>query len=330
MKTRILALLAGVTWSASAVAQINIGGNPIRLPNGKTIGMGNATKDTKKLMEERKAGFRATMSRAEGNFEKKQWDMARQGIDAAKHLLTDKPDVERLVDLMQKMETEGVRQLKGTQKLKESEEYRKYLRELRRISFQFGTLPCGKRAKEMLALAASDPGMQAALQEVKATALEQLVDRVIEGHFRAQARSAKTKHPAAGKSPGETQAAGPTTMPAGRAERIKRMDLKKQARVVEMLQQIAKLYPHSPTGVRARSDLETLLSDKAFMARLAAAESGREVRRAYSKAETYRKAGLIDKAVLLYKRLIKKYPGTPEANRAADQIRELGVQAASS
>lgn len=332
MKIRVLLLLAVAIAPAAATAQINIGGNRITLPNGKTIGMGSSHQDAKKLIAERKASFRTAMRRGEASFEKKNYGAAREATDSAKHLLTDKDDVERLVDLMQKLEVVGAAQLKANQKLLAEKKYKKYLRGLRRIAYQFGTLPCGQRARNRLIDAANDPNMQAGLQELKAAGLEQLVQQIVEGHFRARARSVKAKQPASsgGKDTEDTQARpGPTTMPAGRAERIKLMDAKKQARVVTLLQQIVKLFPHSAAAERARDDLDVLLADKAFVQKLAVAEAGRDAKRAFCKAENYHRAGLNAKAIKLYKEVIKKFPDTPQAKQAAEQIQTLRLQAAS-
>jgi len=331
MEIRTIAVAAAI-WAATAYGQINIGGNPITLPGGKRVGMGRSPQDTEEAIEERKAGFRAAMRRAEENFEKKAYGMSREAADAAMHLLTDKPDVERLVALLEKLEVEGAAQLKQTRALLEAKKYRQYLRGLRRIAYEFGKLPCAKRARALLMQAADDPAMQAGLQELKAGGVDQLVDQIIEGYFLAQARAAKTTKPPTGGSKAPKQAKAeqaPTTRPASRAECIKLLDAKRQARVMDLLQQIVKLFPQSPTAARARADLDALLADEAFMKKLAAAEAGREVKRAFSKAENYRRAGLADKAIELYKQVIEKFPDTPQAKRAAEQIRALQIQAAS-
>jgi len=121
----------------------------------------------------------------------------------------------------------------------------------------------------------------------------------------------------------EAAAEKPTSRPAhalSRAERVKILAIKKQHRVVRLLERITKSYPDCPTGRRARADLDQLFADQTFAAKLAGFREQRKAQAALNKAEMYRKAGMTEQAAQFYKEVIESYPGTKQAVTAKARL----------
>jgi tetratricopeptide (TPR) repeat protein len=268
-----------------------------------------------------------------------RWGDARVRLDGAQMLLVDKSDADEILKYYREIAAEGTRQKDRADELYNKGQYLEALKAYHRISAEFSPLPPGRAARDALKLAESDPAAQSALQEANASGMNLLVDKIIETRFRAIARAATQPSSQPSSSPASAALAkAPTSAPAttpalppegvSRALKVKYLPLDEQARVVELLEQIARLYGMSPTGMRARADLDALSADAPLQAALTQWRAGEQVRKDFAKAEAFRQGGLPAKALEFYREILQKYPDTPEAAKARSHVATLELQLA--
>lgn len=332
MKTHRLTAFGVVLLAGVVSAQPWSGG--IR-SDGKTVGMGTKDNRTQGVLDKRQA-FASAMIAARGHIKAKRWLPARETAMGAALTVTTPEDLKVLQEILIRLDAEGQSQLKDAEELYQGKKYPEALRGFRRVAFNFGNMPCGKQARARLKALSNDPALRTHALEIRASLIDGRIERMITGYYKAKARAAgqkakpkpktKTDPAEATKPPMDKLGMSAVAMPADRVDRIKGLDPLKQAQVVTLLQQIIKAYGDSPTGQRARQDYQTLLLDRTFVETVARIKGAQDVKRAYSKAESYRKAGMRKKAVLLYQDVVKRYPDTPEAEKAAQQVVLLQTQ----
>lgn len=346
MNVRVPLVLCALLTAEAVLAQPHAG---IRMPDGKTVGMGQVTKSPEQLLRERRAQFERLMEGAEEFYQKKRWSAALENASLARGAIIDTADRDRVITLLEELNKEGHIQLGEAKRLYEAGKYKESLRALRRVAYHFRGLSSGTTAAGLVRQAKHDPKMQAGLQEARAAGLTRLINSIILNHYRQEERKARKTQPTTRPAPVTPAtpkvAAGadlddpdapemptenlPANLPATRVDQIRGLPHDKQARVMTLMVQLAKLFPRAESGQRAARDVMTLQTDKSFMDHLARTARAREAKRALSKAQTYHKGGLLDKSVLLYRDVIKRFPDTPQAAEAKKALLDLEVHAES-
>ena len=295
-------IMAALCWPGTVWGQIDH-----QFPGGQRFKMGQIKKDPAKEIERQKKACNRKIDAARKQVADKQWGQARLTLDRAKAIAVDASQMSRVNSLYQKVDQEGRRRLPEARKAYEAECYVEALETLEAISNAFGWLPSGNAARQTMQRYKSDPKVAEALAEAKAAELDKLVVRLLKGKTESK----------------EAAAEKPTSRPAhalSRAERVKILAIKKQHRVVRLLERITKSYPDCPTGRRARADLDQLFADQTFAAKLAGFREQRKAQAALNKAEMYRKAGMTEQAAQFYKEVIESYPGTKQAVTAKARL----------
>lgn len=126
-----------------------------------------------------------------------------------------------------------------------------------------------------------------------------------------------------GRSPSESGKTSDAKQAVSRTERIRRVPLKHQIRIVSLLDKLESLYPDTPAGKAAKADLHTLRSDEAFMERLESKQQQRQAAMAYRTAKMYDDSGLEGKALEYYRRYLQEYPDSADAAKARVRVRQL-------
>lgn len=107
------------------------------------------------------------------------------------------------------------------------------------------------------------------------------------------------------------------------AKTIAALDDERLIRVVDSLENLLKVCSGAPTAEKVAGMLKQLNADPGTKARLARARRVRKAEQALRMAETYHKADLLKKAAELYRQVMKQFPGSPQAAKAAAQLRTL-------
>ena len=308
----ILAMAAGM-----ARGQLNVGK---RGPDGRTATLGQKTEDPEKEKKRMAKRCRHHIAKAREHLAAERWGKARESLNMAQSVAVERSLALEILDIYKQLDAEGARLLAQADKLYNEGKYLEALKSYGRISREFASLPVGWSAAAALRSAKNDPVVRNYIQEAAAQVLAELANRKIAAFFRAKARST-TK-------PATKPAKAPTSMPAGRVEQIRQLDIETQLEVVDLLKKIAKLYGSSPTGKKAVADLETLKQDKPLQQRLARHRLARKARQAFKLAEMYHAGGLLEKAAEYYREVIRKYPETPEAEEAEKALIDLAPEPA--
>ncbi len=305
--TKHLSWIAVLLAVLPAAGQINTG---MRTTNGSTVGMGTIKEDPNVELNRMRRGYEGKIKLAEEMIAQKRYLEARDALDVAKALRTTDAQAQELIDLYTKLDGAGMEMLKAAVDAYRGGKYNEALRTFRLVSYQFGPLPSARLARDQLKKAENDTDAQAAIQQNKAEAMNEMIDQILDRFF-ASRRALEEK---AGKTP--------TSQPADRVSRIKLMPKGEVIRVARMLESVARLFPASDYGKQAAQDVEALKGDKTFgplLSRPGDSDSGK----ALIRAENYRKAGFKDKAIALFREVIEKYPETKEAAKAKEALASL-------
>jgi len=305
MRRHVIALV-GVLAMAGPVS----GGIKAGTTGGRSsIGTGVIKPDKAKQRRRRQEACRKEIDAARAQVAAKKWAKARMILDRAQTLAADKAQARQIGELYLQIDDEGRRQLRQARQEYERGGYLDAIKAFEAIKRTFGALPSGLAAKRAIEQSERDPAARAAVQEVKAGALDELVDRIL-------------------RIPGSS-ASRPASRPATQADRparIKKLTIERQAKAVDLLERIAKLYGASPTGQRATADLKTLRADKAFITALERHRNARKAANALKRAQVYQKAGLTTKAVQYYRQLLRDYPDSEQAAEARAAISLIGPE----
>ncbi len=284
------------------------GGNGGRQSHGgKQIGSGTIEEAPAKTLRKRRGACERAIADARKYTSERKWGEARKRLDTAGRLAVGSSQLDTVRSAYQKLENEGSRQLVVATKLYEANQYAEALAEFERIARTFGALPSGKLARRAAKQVKKDPVAKAVFQETKAVVVEKLIERTM----RTPSRRAS---PPAGQP-----ASQPATMP-GRVSLIKQLPADKQIRVVDLLERMARMYALSPTGLRAAADLKSLQGDENFSRKFAAIRFQYKAKSALRKAERFSQAGMKVRALQSYREVVRKFPDTDEAARAAGVI----------
>jgi tetratricopeptide (TPR) repeat protein len=327
MLARAAACLCLVGLTSGASAQIGIGGT--RLPDGTQVTIErDRQEDPAAVREQMRLLCERWIATARKHVEKRKWYEALRALGNAKANAVERAHAEQIADLLGRIDAEGKRRLESADALYNQRKYADALEAYGRISRTFSSLPSGAEARRAVKDAEADPLVRAALAEQKAAKLDALVDRIIDGHFHAlarrEAKKAETRPTKVEKPPQEgAKRASQKRIeqaPEERTDRVKLLPAELQVRVVRLLERIARLYPGTAAGRKAAGELKRLLADPALAERLEAYRRSEAAHKLFQRAEAYRKARLLRKAIELYRQLIKKYPGSDEAKKAASAI----------
>ena len=305
--TKHLSWIAVLMAALPAAAQINTG---VRTGNGSTVGMGTIKEDPNIELNRMRRSYEAKVKLAEDMMAQKRYLDARDALDVAKALRTTDAQAQELIDLYTKLDVAGMDMLKAAVDDYRGGKYKEALRVFRLVSYQFGPLPSARAARDQLKKAENDTSAQAAIQQDKAEAMNEMVDQILDRFF----ASRKAQEEKAGKTP--------TSQPADRVGRIRLMPQGEVVRVARMLESLARLFPASDYGKQAAQDVQDLKADKVFgplLRRPGDSDSGK----ALTRAENYRKAGFKDKAIALFREVIEKYPDSNEAAKAKEALAAL-------
>jgi len=241
-------------------------------------------------------------------------ELAGAPLDAADPDPRQKAEILRLY---REIEEVGAERFAAARALYDEGEYTEALASFREIVRQFAKLPSGIRAGQALRDARTDPLVIGAMADAKAIKLARTADAIIDKHFAALARRQAQATDAPAKDP------SPAKPPTLRTERIKRLDEDDMLRVIGILQRVVKQFPDTVTGMLATDDLNELEADEKFWARIEALRKAKEIRHALKRAELFHSGGLLDQALIYYRQIVEKYPGTEAAATAAKEIAKI-------
>ena len=318
------ALAAFVALTAMiARGQIQGGAN---LPSGTRVGMGPVAEDPEKEKQRKKKRFDQLITKAEKLIADEKWQQARQGLDTARTLVTDrKADVPRLRGLYQQLEDHGRSVLTRANEAYARKRYAEAIDLYQEIAHVLKGLPAAKEAQASLQTAKADPQIKAHYAAMRAAALDRRIDRIL-----AEASSESSDRP----DDGAATRPGPSSRPSdpgGRVAAIKLLAVPKQVAVIGIMEKIQRDYGQTTAAGRIADELAALTGDEEFMGPLRRARRAEEADRALKRARLYHKAGMLAKALKYYEDVVRRYPQTAAAETAraeADTLRlELGTQA---
>ena len=172
MPRPIIIMACGVLLAAGGAW----GGVGARLPGGTSVGTGVIEEDPQEEIRKRKEAFRREYSAARKLLNEKKWGHAREKANKARYLVSDQPQADQLQRLYQELENEAGRRFAEGRKLYDEGEYVKAVEEFEMIARLFGAVPSAARARDVLKRAKTDPAIQAALPEVKAAAMDKVLE----------------------------------------------------------------------------------------------------------------------------------------------------------
>jgi len=279
------------------------------------VGTGVIKESPAARKERLRKAFEAEVTAAQRDMGKQDWRAARSHLNIAEGLMIDKDQKDQLKALYTKLDQAGRKLYDAAVEQFKAKQYGKALREFQRISVVFGQLSSARDARNAIEQAASTPEVQAVLQDIKASAIGDKVDRIIEAKLSSEgADPPPSDKPVKGKAPRKPR----------RVALIRKLPVETQDEVVGLLTMAAEQYPLSPTGKQAEKDLQELYSDEQFRTALDLHRLSAKAQAALRRADTYRKSGMNDKAREYYKEVIQKYPDSPEADEATKRIASLG------
>ena len=322
MRNATAVCLCVLLGGAAARAGIRVGHRP---RGGPRAVMAPVKESPAQIRKRLRKEYDDSLAAAKRAFAGKNWTETRIYLKAAQAAMLEKSQAAPIKSLYEKLEKEGRKELDQAEKQYARAEYAKALKAYQLISLKFGQLPCAREARAAIMAARENPEVQSVLLEVVASVLDKQVARIISLATGASSSAGADGDKAAKKAKSEKRG----TPRSGRIEQIRKLDKDKQVKVMDMLKRIAKLYPQTPTGRRAGADLQELESDEAFREALNVHRLAVKVAAALRRAETYEKAGMLDKAVMYYKQIVRDYPDTPEAEEASKRILTLQQKAGS-
>ena len=142
----------------------------------------------------------------------------------------------------------------------------------------------------------------------------------------ARKELAKAK-PSGQAQPAETAAKAPA--PTDEAL-VAKMSPKDQAKVLDNLGVIVKLYRDTPTGRKAAPMLKQLGANESVMAAVKKWRAVERVRQLLSAARMYAAANMYEKAAGYYQQLLEKHPDSQFAPEARKELAELKARLLSS
>jgi tetratricopeptide (TPR) repeat protein len=229
-------------------------------------------------------------------------------------------------DLSRQIDVHGQKMLTEADQQYAAGEYPAALKSYRRILALFSGLPSAKQAAEKLAAARKDPELLAAVREDKASELFEPVDVMIQ-EARKKLAKAKPAKPSEAGQPAGTAAKAPA--PTDEAV-VATMPPKAQAKVVDNLRIIVKLYHDTPTGQKAAPLLKQLGANKSVMAAVQKWRNVERVRQLLSAARMYAAARMYEKAAGYYQQLLDKHPDSQFAPAARKELAEMKAKLLSS
>lgn len=296
--------LAALAWTAPAWAQ-RVG---TRLPDGRDVGVGTIEPDLQAQQQQLREACRRELTQAADHIHARRWGEARMVLDRAQHMTADRAQYDQVRQLYVQVETEGQRQLGLADALTKADRYVEALDAYERIHRVFLGLPSSRTARRKADALEADPKARPAILEVQAAAMRKTLDSVL---------GVAASGPASSR---------PALAAGGLAGQIRRIEIERQVKALELLTTLAGRYGQSPTGQQAAAELAILKADEPFMRAIAARQGAQAAERALARARAYRQAGIKDKAVEYYRRVTQEFPHTPQAAQADDEIKALTAQ----
>jgi len=283
------------------------------LPGRRKVSMGQSRGRQANDLESHRKSCDRKISDARKLLAQHEWYKARTALEKAAAMAVDKGQASAIGPLLMQIDQEGRRQVKLAAGEYRQGRYISALKAFESISTVFGQLPSGQLARQELAQSKSDPLVRKAIEESKALAMDQLILNLL-----------KTGRPGQ-KSPTTRQASSQPASRPSRVGAIKALSLKKQDRILRLLERIAGRFPDCKTGQLAVADLAQLRRDEEFFTKLSAYRVSRQARLALSNARMYHNSGMKAKAIESYNEVIRRFGDTPEAAEAKRKLATLGA-----
>ena len=294
------------------------GAGPSDAGSGSRVGTGtvdNVDPEAEKEMMRRRC--RQLLTKAAKFVAEENWGAANMALRRAKNLTVD-PELGRTYrDLTLKLNRGGKAMLDQADRAYGEKNYVAALRSYERILALFAGQPVGTAARQRLDEARKNPTVRAALLEARAQGMYGIVARIVARSRAAATRPAATR-PAATRPADEAKLDTPITL-----DDITALKAAEFLRLVGMLENIVKSCKGAPTADKAGRLLTEMNADTALKTRLARVRRDRLARQSLAKAEAYHKAGMTQKAVDLYRKVIHNFKGTSQAAKATIALDRL-------
>ncbi len=308
--------------AAPALGQIKVGARSGDQHSGSTIGRGVIKQDQvaieRKAMETSAARY---LDKAEEAFAQNRYALSCQKLRRAKSLLVTRALAERWGALGEKLNAVGGEQIAKADEAFENKKFAEAKKLYKGIWLVFAGLPASRAAQQRLRAAKADPDAETYEAEGRAAGLLKIVNGMLERHRKREAdKRAATAKVAAKATTRPAAAAAPVLL--SDIEVIRGLGDSNFLRVADLLDRIATEYATTPTGQEAAGLFQTLNEGAGYKQRLDRLRSNEKATKDLAKANVYCDAGLLAKAAVMYREIVKKYPGTAQANQAN---RQLGI-----
>ena len=290
------------------------------LPGGTQVGMGTVDDDPEQERERMRRRFGELIEQARALIAEQQWRQAREKLDSARNLVTDRQaDGAKLRELYLKLEEHGRAMLAEADAASRQGEYEQAMATYEQIAHMLRSLPVADDARQALSTLRADPDVRAYFAEQRAAAFNRQIDLIL-----ARGDSANDRDDSAAQA--DESEPAPEDEPPARPERIRLLPVEEQLEIVEIMEQISEAFPATPTGEAVAVELAELLSDQALREAVEQAGLARAADQALQRARLYHNAGRLEKALACYEDVIEQYPDTPAAAIAREQAEALSIE----
>ena len=302
----LAALLAALTAPHLAGAQATV------LPGGTRVGLGTGDSDPEQDRERMKRRFGELIEQARALIGEQQWRQAREKLDSARSLVTDRQtDGPKLRELYLKLEEHGRSMLSEAAAASEQGDYEQAMETYEQIVHMLRSLPVAEEARQALTTLRADPDVRAYFAEQRAATLNRQIDLILAAHAPVEE---------------DAEESAPEAESPGRVERIRSLSVEEQLEVIEVMEQIIEAFPATPTAEAVTQELNELLSDEALREAVDQAKLARAADQALQRARLYHHAGRLEQALACYEDVVDQYPNTPAATAAQEQADALRLE----
>jgi len=275
--------------------------------------MGTVDDDPEQERERMRRRFGELIEQARALIAEQQWRQAREKLDSARNLVTDRQaDGAKLRELYLKLEEQGRAMLAEADAATRQGQYEQAMATYEQIAHMLRSLPVADDARQALSTLRADPEVRAYFAEQRAAAFNRQIDLIL----------------ARGDADVETDESelAPADEPPSRVERVRLLPVEAQLEIVEIMEQITEAFPATPTGEGVAAELAELLSDQALREAVEQASLARAADQALQRARLYHNAGRLEKALACYEDVIEQYPDAPAAAIAREQAEALSIE----
>ncbi|MCE5276968.1 MAG: hypothetical protein ABFD92_19805 [Planctomycetaceae bacterium] len=248
----------------------------------------------------------------------KNWQQARETLEPLLGVVRSSNQRERIDELLAKVDAEGEIRLQKANTLYTEKKYEQALKGYRAVATIFGQRKAAHEAQAALDKAENDPVVASAFKASKAQAMADQIQAIITTDLAAQKLPAPATQPAS-----ESDGDGPTIDAALRFDYLKKLQSEPRQNALKLLEMLATLYPDTPAGKQAASDMALVKADKDLQQQMAADQNESRAKQILTVAGNYEKAGMDKIALGKYQEFLKLYPARPEAADVAKRVEAL-------